>query len=160
MDFGLWTESTIDASKKLTMDNLETFRFLFEILKDLNKSYFQNVMSTLGFVLLAIGWVVTSEKSRSFLGSSKSIRFSSVAVVGIISMIHSILSIGAYFLSASKFTQLVNLNYVDLNYFNMYKLNGWHVSLNLLMNLSVFGLLMLLIFKTKDEKRDKSNNTS
>ncbi len=142
------------------MDNPEAFQFLFEILKDLNKSYFHNVMNTLAFVLLAIGWVVTSEKSRSFLGSSNLIRFGSMAVVGLIALIHSFICIAGYFVSASKFTQLTALNYVEVNYFNMYKLNGWHVLLNLVMNLSVFGLLMLLIFKTKEKASDRHDDSS
>jgi hypothetical protein len=136
------------------MDNPEAFKFLFEILKDLNKSYVNNVMNTLAFALLAIGWVVTSEKSRSFLGSFNLIRFGSMAVVGIIALIHSVICIAGYFISASKLTQLTALNYAEVNYFNIYNLNGWHVLLNLVMNLSVFGLLMLLIFKTKDENID------
>ncbi len=140
------------------MDNPEAFQFLYEILKNLHKSYVQDVMNTLAFVLLAIGWVVTSEKSRSFLGRSNLIRFGSMTVVGIIALIHSFICIAGYFVSASKFTQLTGLNYISVDYFNMYKLHGWLVFLNLVMNNSVFGLLMLLIFKTKNEATDNKRN--
>jgi len=140
------------------MDDLETFKFLFEIFKDQNKSYFQNVMGTLGFVLLAIGWVVTSEKSRSFLASSALVKFGAITVVGVIALIHSTISIGAYYVSAQKFNQLVALKFTEVQYYEMYKLNGWHVKLNLLMNLAVFGLLMLLIFNSKTATNGNSNS--
>ncbi len=139
------------------MENPEAFNFLFDILKDLNKSYSQNVMSTLGFILLTIGWIITSDKSRSFLSSSNSIRFSAIAVVGIIALIHSVVCIGAYCVTEAKFTQLVSLKYANVDYFQIYKLSGWHVSLNLVMNLALFGLLIFLIFKTKGSKSDRSN---
>lgn len=83
-----------------------------------------------------------------------------MAVISLIALIHSSVCIAGYFVSASKFTQLTALNYVDVNYFNTYKLNGWHVLLCLVMNLSVFGLLMLLIFKTKEKASDRHDDSS
>ena len=137
------------------MDSPDTFEFVFEILKDLNKSYFQNVMSTLGFAVLGIGWIITSDKSRSFLASSEHVRLAAMAVVAVIALIHTVISIGAFVAIADKFTALININEELAIYAEIYRVNGWHIAANLLMNLAVFGLLILLIYKT-----EQSNESS
>lgn len=69
------------------MTQKEFFLFLFEILKKLNASYVGNTMATLGFILLAIGWIVTSDKARIFLSSSKIVKFGSIGVIIVIALI-------------------------------------------------------------------------
>ena len=142
------------------MESGEVFQFVFSTYQDLNKSYFRNVMSTLGFVLLSIGWIITSDKSRVFLGRSNQIRRSSIGGVAVIALIHPVICVGAYFVSAEQYAQLEEIKYVDVTYFEIYTLNALHVALNLVMHLSVFGLLMLLIARTKDTCADRTGSSS
>ena len=131
------------------MSEKDAFTFLFEILKDLNKSYVENVMATLGFILLSMGWMVTSEKAREFLRQNRPMRIGALIVIFTIAIIHSGVSIALWYVSNEKHQQIVALNYTTAEYFEVYRLTRLHVALNLLMNLSAFGLLAGLVAYTK-----------
>jgi len=57
-----------------------------QALKDLNASYVDTIGKVIGFQLVAIGWMLTSDKARSFLSSSK-IANSAFLLVGFICLL-------------------------------------------------------------------------
>lgn len=137
----------------------EFFMFLFEILKNLNASYVENTMATLGFILLAIGWIITSEKARTFLSSDKTVKLVSISVIAVIALIHTIVSLAIWEESDQIFEQLKMLMYMNEKYYDLYKLELCHVILNLIMNLLAFALLIVLILKSKTELKIESRKT-
>ncbi|HKC62530.1 MAG TPA: hypothetical protein VKB86_02780 [Pyrinomonadaceae bacterium] len=40
---------------------------VFKALEDNYARYFDNIFKTTGFIIIAIGWILTSDKSREFL---------------------------------------------------------------------------------------------
>lgn len=130
----------------MKMDKQESFRVLLETAKDAYKLYVQNVMGTLGVLLLAIGWMVTSKESRNFLGDTDSIRILSIVVIVFLAFAHTAVCLFAYRVAAKKFVQLQDLDYADVEYFESYKLPKWMVGVNLIMNLFFFAILLCLVW--------------
>ena len=137
------------------MSEQDAFVLLFDILKDLNKSYVENVMATLGFVLLAMGWIVTSDKAREFIGGNKNVRGAAIFLIVAIAIIHSAISIVLLKISHNQFEQIVDLNYTKFEYFSVYKLSIAHVALNLVMNIGAFTLLGWLVVSTRHGKEGR-----
>lgn len=131
------------------MDNADTFSFVFEILKDLNKSYFEDIRNTLGLGVLGIGWIVTSDKSRSFLATSDYIRIPAISTLAIILLMNTVVFVTDYFTIVEHFKYLVAIDEVHSRYADVYTIKAWHVAINLVSIAAIFGLLMLLIQRTK-----------
>ena len=53
------------------MENSKRFELFYDALKDEYKSYVEDVVKSLGVLIIAIGWIMTSEGTRTFLAGSK-----------------------------------------------------------------------------------------
>ncbi|TQV77220.1 hypothetical protein FLL45_04545 [Aliikangiella marina] len=66
----------------------DSHKILIDALKDNHKTYINNVWSTMGFLMLAIGWVVTSDKARNYWQNSHLVRNISLLAVLTIMIFH------------------------------------------------------------------------
>ena len=78
------------------MGEQETFKLIYDSLVDFHKAYVTNVMNTLAFIVIATGWILTSDKSRDYLSRNKTGRWVSLFVIVIIAVIHTVVSVGLY----------------------------------------------------------------
>ena len=62
------------------MSKKEKFESAYEALADIYTRYLEDVMKTIVFILIAIGWVLNSEKRREAIARNKVAYYSSLRV--------------------------------------------------------------------------------
>ena len=63
MIFSIYTQVTIAQSE---IEAKDKFNLAYESLKEIHHCYTTDVMKSLAFLLICIGWFITSNKSRDF----------------------------------------------------------------------------------------------
>ena len=56
----------------------DQFELLLATLKEVHTVYRENVMGTLGLILIGVGWVITSKDARYFLSQHRLTRYARV----------------------------------------------------------------------------------
>lgn len=133
-----------------------------DALKDNHKAYLNNVWSTMGFLMLAIGWVVTSDKARAYWRNSSIIRNISLCTVVIIMVFHFTIlkDISA---ESQRILELMKPPSFGSSY---YLINERMVEGSMLVNGCFFVLLWFLIAlqfpkaENDNSKPDEKENTS
>lgn len=133
------------------MDTKDEFDLLYASLVDTFKGYVENVMKTLASIIIAIGWILTSESSRTFLKAQRSAYVMVLVAVLIISALHAGVSVAYYWRSRKKMDLLEGLKdgesaYVKPAYYAGYQITPLIIAVNLLMNLSLFAVLFTTIY--------------
>jgi hypothetical protein len=133
------------------LNDNEKFTLLYQSLIDVMNGYVENVMKTLASTIIAIGWMVTSEKSREFLASpnASSYFYLSLTAIVVISIIHAGASIGLHLRSQKIMLLLLNLDVAEPKYYEGYQITAPHLIANLIMNLSLFAILFSMIFSLR-----------
>jgi hypothetical protein len=123
----------------------DLFDLVYEAQIDLYKTYIANVMNTLAFIIIAIGWMLTSEKCRGYLSENRLANRLSLIAVLIVAIIHSLVSIFMYMMSQEKACLLNKLNYIDCKYYEHYIISPAQMIASLLLNLTMLALLFMII---------------
>ncbi len=135
------------------MTDKEHFDLLYTALKELVEDYYEDVMKTVAFLVIAIGWFVTSTKSREFLRNNTIIRRASLATVFMIAVIHIRSEILTYQASKTLHSLLVQMNYIDLSYFAHYKITNMQLITNGIQNTALFGVLLVILYSLEPPKQ-------
>jgi hypothetical protein len=88
------------------------FDVLYSTLCDVQGSLIDNMARTAGFLLLAAGWIATSETTRSFLRANPSIRYLAVVSLAGAFGLYGAASIKAFLISRDTFRLLVDLDFM------------------------------------------------
>ena len=88
------------------------FEVLFGSLKDYQSGLLAGSFTTSGFLILVIGWLLTSKEARSFLGNNASARRLGALALGVGFLVYAAVSWRVFQLSQVAFNDLVVLNYV------------------------------------------------
>lgn len=150
--FTLSTQVTIGQSQ---IEIEKKFNLIYESLKDVHSRYVTDVMKALAFLIICIGWFITSDKSRNFLKNNRTVRISFIIALVVICAIHIRSQITTYIYSKHIFTDLSDMNYFDPKYYESYKITIEHLITNSIMNTVLFVGLILILFSLKEVK-DKS----
>lgn len=73
------------------------------------EAYLHNFWATLGFLILAIGWFLTSKESRNFLKEHRIVRLSCSISVGLLFVIHVLVLSHTYWLSLKLVADIKSL---------------------------------------------------
>ena len=123
---------------------------VYDSLKEMSITYNEDVMKTLAFLIITLGWFITSDKSRDFFRRNRPSRISSIIAVVVISIIHVRASVHTY-LSSKKLSSLLdNMNYLDSELYNSYTIDIPQLVTNLIQNVVLFGVLIVILFTLKD----------
>ncbi len=152
MMFAISTQVTICQSQ---IEAKDKFNLAYESLKEIHHCYTTDVMKSLAFLLICIGWFITSNKSRDFYKNNKTVRISSIVALVVISVIHIREQINTYMSSQHILSDLSIMNYLDMKYFEHYEINLGQLAANSIMNMILFAALILILFSLKEVK-DKS----
>ncbi len=93
------SESSQPQSNTVEISIKDEFGILYQQLKEIRGGYDADVMKTVAFLIIAIGWFITSEKSRDFFRKNRTARILSLYAVVVICCIHVWYSVLTYFSS-------------------------------------------------------------
>lgn len=159
----LGTQSTLGNQGKLNEEHFQQSNLLqsqndikykheivYESLKDKYKGYVTDIMKTLAFLLICIGWFITSDKSRNFFKKNKVIRISAIIALVIIGIIHINASINTYISSKDIISDLSCLKYLDMKFYANYEITIKQLITNLIQNTVLFAVLIIIICSLKE----------
>lgn len=136
-----------DIEKKGT-----SFGLLYGQLANIRKDYDENAMKTAAFILLAIGWVLTSDKGRDFLVANRTFNTFSLVVVCLIAVVHSGECLRYQSSSIVKTVQLNSLNYMEPTYYEGYLIDMESLGIVLATNLSLMSVLFMMVYFLRKKK--------
>ncbi len=123
----------------------EEFSLLYESLKETTGDYNEDVMKTLAFLIITLGWFITSDRSRQFFKKNKMVRVSSIIAVIVICAIHIRASVLSY-LTAKQLGSLIgDLNYVAYGHYISHEITPLLLTANLIQNVVLFGVLVVIL---------------
>ena len=133
------------------MKKPDKFNLLHTLLIDILKTYSDNTMKTLASVIIALGWMVTSDKAREFLASDSAIFYYYLSLIALvfISIIHISASSRFYKWSQKTVTLLSKLNFAEPEYYEDYVITKPLLIGNLIMNLSLLTILFAMILSPR-----------
>jgi hypothetical protein len=95
----------------------EQFELLYGILKSLHDNSLDTVLKAMGFLLLAMGWVVTSESARVFLAGDRTLRWAAVSVLAMAAILFALFAIRVVRQSMATSRALEDLDYMPVRHF-------------------------------------------
>ncbi len=130
----------------------EQFELLHTSITMLSQQYVDDVLKTIAFVLLAIGWILTSDRSRAFLKSNRAARRAALITVPVVALLTFGLSYKIYRVSGQKMDLLDELRYFDARFYAHDGITFYFFGANLLVHLALFLTLFALIYSLSRAK--------
>ena len=125
------------------------YRLLYDALKETYIRYSNNVFTTIGVVVLAIGWIITSPESRDFLEMNNWAYFISLVAIVLIAAIHTMVLLGAYRASNKLVDLLSEKHGIGTEYTFFYEVTKVKVGGSLVLDLVLFLVLFVLIWSLR-----------
>lgn len=145
-----------DKAKALEVMALkDKFDLMYESFKDTFKGYVDNVFKTWASIIIAIGWILTSDKSRDFLAQQRAAYMWLLVAIVVITILHSGVCICYYWRSKKKYDLLINdftkrqPTFIEEGYYKGYKITALIIGTNLLASLFLFAVLFMMIFSLR-----------
>jgi len=126
------------------MENSKRFELFYDALKEEYKSYVEDVVKSLGFLIIAIGWIMTSDGARTFLAGSK-VNAVALTCTVVLAACNFTVYIGHYLRSKRLKDQLLACDSDAGELVANYYLRPAHIVLNSVTIGGLFVLLFVLI---------------
>ncbi len=127
----------------------ERFDRLSISLAELSDEYANDTMKTISFLLLAMGWLITSERSRAYLGGNRLARQAALTAIPALAMMHALTAAQTYFASQGKMETLFNLDYLKLPYYADDEITLKLLIVNLAIHTVLFATVFVLVWASK-----------
>lgn len=95
------------------MEVSEQFKLLLEALKGYQSSFLDSGYKTVGFMAVALGWLVTSKDARAFLAEARPARWVALVFLSVLAIAYVYMARRVTRVSKSVFDKLESLNYSD-----------------------------------------------
>lgn len=134
------------------MDVKDKFDLLYESLKDEFKGYIESLGKTWAFIVLTMGWLLTSQQSRDFLAKQRAAYWWLLMAIIVTGILHVGVCNSYYRRSQKKFNILIrefsdsDSPYIEKEYYVSYKITPLMVWTNLLLSLFLFAALFMIVF--------------
>ncbi len=136
------------------------FDLAYQSMTTTTREYVNDALKTIAFLLLAVGWLVSSNRSRKFLKDSPLARWAGLVVVPTVAILHVWLALTTYQLSQSKATLLEGLNYMPAQYFAGDEIRLKIFIANLVIHVALFATLITLIVAARFERESPGEQTA
>lgn len=100
------------------------FDVLFASLKGYQEGLFDGAFKSSGFLILVIGWLLTSKDARGYLADNAGARRLCAGALALGAVIYAAVSWRVYSLSQVAFNGLVSLNYLPVSAFREHRVQG------------------------------------
>ena len=127
----------------------EEFDMLYQSLKEVDSVYNADVMKTLAFLIVALGWFMTSDKSREFFRKNRVPRIAAIVALGVTGAIHIRYSYLMYESSQKLMSLLNSTNYIDSGRYAGYAIEPSRLVTNLIQNVVLFAVLVIILATLK-----------
>ncbi|PYS52315.1 MAG: hypothetical protein DMF68_01965 [Acidobacteria bacterium] len=118
---------------------------VFKALEDNYARYFDNIFKATGFIIIAIGWILTSDKSREFLERHNLAYWVLLAGTFLIACGH-VVALGYNYISSIKLIQqLREIGYIDCRYFKHYQISYIQICGSVLSDSILFSALITIL---------------
>lgn len=135
------------------MSDTVKFSLLYESLEKNYDSYSGNVIATAGFILLAVGWFLTSKEARGLIRTGGASLFRVVlAVIFLFGIIHTTASVAYYGESAGKMRTILRFGNLEPLPFRDYEITMGLLVLNLVLNWLLLAALAFIVSAAHREK--------
>ena len=118
---------------------------VFKALEDNYARYFDNIFKTTGFIVIAIGWILTSDKSREFLEKNSLAYWVSLGGTFLIACGHAVALGYGYISSIKLIQQLREIGYIDCRYFKHYQISYIQICGSILSDSILFAALLTIL---------------
>jgi|SRR5690349_4001569 len=150
------------SPQSISVPETEASRFRFAELRDALRVNFEihvrNVWTTLGFLFVGIGWIITSEAARQFLAQSPMLRRLVVSFVAFAGFCHAYMVLHQYSKSSEMLVLIKENEYAKAAHLNevsylSFSLSPDFMILSLLLDEALFLLLAsLIVYISRKEK--------
>lgn len=128
----------------------------YKILLDSYNKYLDNVFKTAGLFLLALGWIVTSDKARQFLQENRHVRIAVFFIAMILAMVHASSLYGDSVETNNQLKLLNEINYIPSAYFERYRITTAKLVGSLLISFLGFAAMLVSIYSLGDKSKDSA----
>jgi glucose-6-phosphate-specific signal transduction histidine kinase len=139
-------QTPASAQKTCPLDERERFTRFYEVIPEVLRAYTANFGWTVGLLSAVIGWIISSETTRAFIGSNPSVYYDLILAVVLIGLLHTAACWNFYQISQKKIAQLTK-NYTDLEPlpFEDYRITGQTFVINLLISWALLISLIVML---------------
>ena len=112
-----WSEAVFAQAVPPAATVADKFTLVHNSLLQRTLEYFKNIMAATGFLLLAIGWLLTSKEARSFLAEHRRARNLMLVAIWTVAALDLASQAEALRISDARLRLLERLAYIDRVYF-------------------------------------------
>ncbi len=130
------------------MSDTNDWQPLATAIREIYKLYLDILTKTLGFLLLGIGWVVTSASARKVIGSDDVVRWGAVLVIAIFLVMHTLATIWYVARIRDKLDLLNDRRFhLDKRYVSEFLIGKRIFVFNWSLSLLLFVVLIVLVLR-------------
>ena len=137
-------ETSIIESEWTPRDQ-RTFELLFEALKKNEADFVDSSLKTTGFLLISLGWVVSSETTRAFFIQSSAAKLAAQFTIVAGAFTYIWITAARQNKSRQILARLKSMEYIDPSYLRFYATDWIYLVAALLFVLPIFTVLFFLI---------------
>ena len=127
----------------------EQFDRLSTSLANLSDEYTADMIGTISFLLLVLGWFIMSERSREYLHTNRLARRAALTAIPSVALMNALLISGVYTASQAKVRALEHLDYLGPDYYGEDEITLTLLIANLAIHLVLFGTVFVLVWARK-----------
>ena len=132
------------------------FDVLFGSLKGYQEGLLDGAFKASGFLILVVGWLLTSKEARTYFALNTRARRLGAAALGAGALMYAAVSWRVFLLSQSAFTDLVALAYVPVSAYAPHRIQGTTLLLVVTQNVL---LTLLACYFMLDTRRARSSSS-
>ncbi len=137
------------------------FDILFGQMKANRDGYIHAIWATVGFLIMSIGWLLTSGQAGSFLHKQERARRYAHYIIQIIAILHIVTLLHYSHVSSALMETMRTLGYIEKNaldaYLSRYEISMINALFSTLINLTLFYFLDKLIIETAENGQGDPN---
>ena len=146
--------AALSAQDTTSVADAEKFRLLHDSLRELSKDYRNDVLTTVGSLLIAIGWLVISEGSRKFFAQNVMAWRTALFVLPVMAVTDTIWLIDRFLVSERTVELLDQLTYLPSGYYAGSKITPVPMLTDIVLHLALFAALFGLVYAQRRARSD------
>lgn len=143
--------------KTTTMSKCEIFQIVFDSLQRQRDVFIQDVTTAVVAIMVAIGWIATSEKCRGLLSQRRGLRAIALTVVCVAAVCVVSLLLADYFAIRRGLQILDALAITAQDHYHVVDIPRWQLAVDLVLTGSLFAMLGALLWWNPEADRSKSD---